>query len=99
MAKLIRIRRNHPRPPVTDSVREEPEWVLLDGVTVTTGDVVLVRHISFGGRWVELPIKRITSFKGAASFHFYYSPPGTITVSEGNVKSVPVKKTRKKKDS
>lgn len=98
MGKRIKVKRSVAADPQDSNVPvvEELEgWTLGSGSVVTSGDLLKVNHISFGTRWVELPLKRITLQNGRPQFHFYHSPPGTITVLEERVKVPKAKKTRK----
>lgn len=89
MAKKIRVKRREtaPTPPPVAKPEELTEWQIATGV-VSVGEVVKVNHHSFGGRWHELTLKRITMMNERVYFHFYSSPPGSITVGEDSVRAI-----------
>lgn len=65
------------------------EWPVVIGgkdLVVAVGDMLLVTHRSLAGRWVELPLKKVTEGKDGSVFHFFHSPPGYISVGADQVK-------------
>lgn len=95
MPKKIRVRKSNPDPELLPD--KHGQCVLSNGHEVTVGDTLLVKHHSSGGRWQEAVLKRITRSGEEFVFHFYLSPPGTISVLENRIQVPKKKKIRIKK--